>query len=242
MIKSAKYEQEQFEKNISGTSFLANKMKCEYISTKEINLGNFYTLNDCGIMIMGENVSLCGDFTEDDLETILSFCQFIGVYGLETERDDLPIKTRRALYLMEYRGESGEANADIIRNDNIYGFSEFCCNNFPGSAFSTVYSYFARKVNKGISDIYYLIDNRKIVSGAVATRYGGNTLYITFVSTDRRYRRKGLSATVIKHIVASNPGRRIVLMCEEELEPFYSKLGFVHSDNIYLYTLREENI
>ncbi|MBQ3008040.1 MAG: GNAT family N-acetyltransferase, partial [Oscillospiraceae bacterium] len=167
---------------------------------------------------------------------------FIGVYGLETERDDLPIKTRRALYLMEYQGDSGEANADIIRNDNIYGFSEFCCNNFPGSAFSTVYSYFARKVNKGISDIYYLVDNRKIVSGAVATRYGGNTLYVTFVSTNRRYRRRGLSATVIKHIVASNPGRRIVLMCEKELEPFYNKLGFVHSDNIYLYTLREENI
>lgn len=242
MIKVASAEPEKFSKNISGTSFLSKKMKCEYISAAEFDKGNFYALNDCGLMLMGENLSLCGTPSEDDIETILSFCQFLGVYGIESEIPDLNIGSKRTMHLMQYTGESCPVCDEIITNENIYGFSEFCCSNFMGSAFSTVYSYFARKVNKRISDIYYLVENRKIVSGALATRYGTREVYITFVSTSRPNRKKGLAAKVIQHIVASNPGRRVILMCEEELLPFYTKLGFEKYGEIYLYILREENI
>ena len=242
MIRQAKYDPEKFREITSGSSFLSKKMRCEYISIKDVSPENFYSINNCGLMLMGENLSLCGNPTEDDMESILSFCQFLGVYGLETEIPDLPFKSRNTMYLMEYTGGQCEASADIITNENIYGFSQFCCTNFTDAAFSTVYSYFARKVNKQISDIYYLVDNRKIVSGAVATRYGANEVYITFVSTDRVHREKGLATRIIRHIIASNPGRRVILMCEEKLLHFYENLGFSHTDDIYLYTLREENI
>ena len=242
MITTATDQLEQFEKNISGTSFLARKMKCEYLSNKEVDLNNFYNLGECGVMLMGENMSVCGRPTEEEWETVLFFCQFMGVYGLETEVDNLELNTKRTMHLMEFRGEGCEMAAEAVQNENIYGFSEFCCNNFPGTAFSTVYAYLARKVNKSISDIYYFTEDRKIISGAVATRYGGDEIYITFVSTARSHRNKGLSSRLIRHIVAANPGRRVILMCEDELVPFYEKLGFVNYDNVYLYTLREENI
>lgn len=242
MIRTAKDQLEQFEKNINGTSFLSKKMKCEYISNKETDLNNFYNMNDSALMLMGENMSVCGNPTEEDIEDLIVFCQFMGVYGLESEKDNLPIKTKRTMRLMKFENGEPKLSSGMVKNENIYGFSEFCCNNFPGSAFATVYSYFARKVNKGISDVYYLTEGRKIVSGALATRYGSDEIYITFVSTEVSHRNKGLASEVIRHIIASNPGRKAVLMCEEELVEFYKKLGFDHSENIYLYTLREENI
>ncbi len=240
MIRSAQQRQNEFERNINGTSFLSRKMKCEYQSNKGGDISNFYSLNDCALMLNGENLSLIGNPTEDDMETILSFCQFLGVYGLETELDDLPIK-RNTMLLMKYNDGKCDGCRDIISNENIYGFSEFCCKNFDGAPFSTVYPYFARKVNKGIGDIYYLTENRKIVSGALAIRFGLDDIYITFVSTLPDNRHQGLSTKVIRHIISQNPDRNVILMCEKELEKFYTGLGFVHTDDIYLYRLREES-
>ncbi len=242
MIISAAKRLDKFEKNISGVSFLAKKMRREYLSNKDVDINNFYTMDNCALMLMGENLSIRGIPTDEELETILSFCSFMGVYGLETDVPDMAIEAKTNMYLMEYKGDNKTENPAIVKNSNIYGFSEFSCKNFTGSAFSTVYSYFARKVNKGMSDIYYLSENGKIVSGALATKYGDDEKYITFVSTDKKYRNKGYAKQVIYHIVAACQNRKITLMCEEKLLPFYEKLGFVHTDNVYLYTLREENI
>ncbi|MBQ8604681.1 MAG: GNAT family N-acetyltransferase [Oscillospiraceae bacterium] len=240
MIKSAQSRQAEFEQNINGKSFVSKKMKCEYQLNKGVDISNFYTLNSCAMMMTGENLSLRGAPTDEDMETILSFCQFLGVYGLETQLDNLPF-ARTTMFLMKYSGDSCDNCEEIVANENIYGFSQFSCEHFAGASFPTVYSSLARKVNKGVSDIYYITENRRIVSGALATRYGMDDIYITFVSTRPAKRKNGLAAKVIRHIISQNPGRNVILMCEEKLKNFYTKLGFVHTDNVYLYTLREES-
>ncbi|MBR5521049.1 MAG: GNAT family N-acetyltransferase [Oscillospiraceae bacterium] len=239
MIISAQSRQKEFEKNNNGTSFLSKKIRCEYNTVKGGDVSNFYTLNDCVLMLSGENLSVRGNVTEEDMEHILSFCQFLGVYGLETQLD-MPMP-RNQMFLMEYKGDGAQNCPEIITNENIYGFSQFCCSNFDGIAFNTVYSHLARKVNRGLSDIYYLVQGRKIVSGALASRYGMNEIYITFVSTRPDERKKGYATKVINHIINCNPGRRVILMCEEKLKGFYGEMGFVNYDNVYLYTLREES-
>ena len=239
MIISAQSAQEQFEKNIDGTSFVQRKIRCEYRINKGVDLSGFYTLNDCALMLTGQNLSLRGNPTDGDIEHILSFCEFLGVYGLETELDNLPYK-KNTMHLMKYTGDRCESCQHIIQNENLYGFSQFCCRNFHGISFPVVYSSLARKVNRGMADVYFLTEDRKIVSGAMATRYGLNDIYITFVSTRPASRKNGMAATVIRHIISQNPGRNVILMCEEKLKHYYESLGFEHNGEVYLYTLREE--
>ena len=54
--------------------------------------------------------------------------------------------------------------------------------------------------------------------------------------------RQGLAKKVISHIISENSGSDITLMCEKELIPFYTKLGFEQIGETYLYNLRKEHI
>ena len=239
MITTAKVNISKFEENLDRQdSFITRKMKCEYLTDKDISLENFYFSDNIDIMLTGQNLSFCGKPSEDEIESILSFCQFLGVYGIESELDNLPIKNRHSMYLMGYCKGGGKLRDKIIKNTNIYQFAQFCNRNFEDVSFDMIYSYFARKVNKRFSDIYYIEKNGKIVSGAVATDFGGD-IYITFVSTDKEHRGQGLASEIINHIIAENAEKRIGIMCEKELIKFYEKLGFEYAAEIYLYRLRE---
>ena len=242
MITTASNQIEQFERNLEkGDDFLTQKIKSEYRSDKAGVLNNFYCFGDNNLMLMGENLSVCGKLSEEDVEELLSFCRFMGVYGLDYGYDNIPLDDKNTMYLLRYCGNESASCDEIIKNENIYQFSQFSCSNFSGIAFNTVYSYFARKVNNGVSDIYYLEHNGKIVSGALATNFD-NSIYLTFVSTAKNFRKQGLAKKVIQHIVNVNHGRDIILMCENELIPFYKKLGFEPYKETYLYTLRKEHI
>ena len=241
MIKQATSDPARFEKIISASSFLAEKMRCEYYSAGDNAKGNFYFLNNCGIMVMGENVSVCGRYTAQELETILSFCHFMGIYGLESEQDNLPIHSRMVMNYMRHTGRADTQLDNVVKDTNLYSFSHFCADNFTGTDFDTVYSYFARKVNRGFSHIYYIEQNGKIVSAALSTNYGQH-YYLTFVSTGREYRHSGYASRLIGYITAENKPRDTILMCENELVGFYQNLGFKKEKEIYLYKLREENI
>lgn len=242
MITTAQDNIERFEQNFDKhNSFLSQKIKSEYRSDKAAVLNNFYCLNNNNLMLMGENMSVAGTLSEDETEEVLSFCQFMGVYGLESRQDNLPIPHRNVMNIMQYTGSGAQPCPEIVKNENIYQFSQFSCSNFPGTAFNMVYSYFARKVNRGVSDIYYLEHNGKIVSGALATHFD-KEIYLTFVSTVNNFRRGGLARQVINHIISRYADSSIILMCEDELMPFYEKLGFEKTGETYLYKLREEHI
>lgn len=242
MIKNASVCKERFEKSLrSKEDFLSEKMLREYKCFKDRDLSNFYMLGDIRLMVMGENISVRGDITRPDLDQILSFARFMGIYGLESRQDNLPVKSRNRFNLMEYRGADEAEQRNIVKNGSIYSFSQFCRANFTGSAFETIYSYFAGKVNRGLSDIYCLEEDGKIISAALATQYTSQ-IYITFVSTRAEKRGLGLASKVIKHILSQRGDKSVILMCEDELVPFYEKLEFCKMQDIYLYTLREEKI
>lgn len=242
MITTAASEIEKFEQNLDlQDDFLTQKIKAEYRSDKKAVLNNFYCFENSDIMLMGENLSVCGNLDEEQIEELLSFCRFMGVYGLESRQDNLPVEHRNIMHLMKYTGGPGCGCDEMIKNENLYQFSQFCCSNFPGTAFNIVYSYFARKVNTGVSDVYYLEHNGKIVSGALATHFD-DSIYLTFVSTARNFRKQGLAKKVIEHIICQYPDKEVILMCENELMVFYKNLCFEKTGEIYLYKLREEHI
>ena len=106
MITTASNQLEQFEKNLNRQSdFLTQKIKSEYLSDKNAVINNFYCFGENNLMLMGENLSVCGKLKEDDMEELLSFCQFLGVYGLEYGYDNLPLDSKNTMYLMKYTGE-----------------------------------------------------------------------------------------------------------------------------------------
>ncbi len=242
MIKSVLRDRERFETNLSfQNGFIAEKILREYKCRNRLTYSNFYSAGDSCLMISGENLSFRGPATPEDLRQIVSFCHFMGLYGLESENENIPVINRQTFLLMRYQGGAGENWPDLTKNRNIYRFSQFCSANFPGSSFEAIYSNFAGKVNRGLSDTWILQENGQILCGALVTRYTDD-LYITFVSTLPKMRRKGLAGKLIRHIVRERGSRGAILMCEKELAGFYKNLGFEAEREIYLYRLRDEKI
>ena len=81
----------------------------------------------------------------------------------------------------------------------------------------------------------------KVISGCLATKYTED-IYITFLSTKPSARGYKLASRVVNHVISQRGEKGVILMCEDELVPFYKKLGFEIQQDIYLYTLREEKI
>lgn len=241
MITTAGADIKRFEDNfLHNDSFLNQKLHCEYLAAKDVNLNNFYCYENINLMLSGANLSCAGIVRENQKESLISFCSFMGVYFLESRQDNLCAFPKQTLSLMEYAG-TAEENSEIIQDENIYGFAAFCARNFEDVSFDMVYSSFARKINKNLGHAYCLNKDGQTVSAAFACDYG-DSVYITFVSTAPDQREKGFAARVIRHIAAGSGGKKVVLMCEDRLKDYYTKLGFRHRHNIYLYKMRNDNL
>ena len=235
MIVHATENTQKFEQIIKDSGFLGQKIYADYISGQIKETNSFYVSENCAFMLSGVNLTLCGKPTADELEELLTFCNFCGVSSIESQIKNLPMSIDRKLHVMEYTGSDTPFCDDVIINEDKYSFIKFCCANFHNLCFDIVYSNFTRKMNKGISDIYYIKKDGKIASGAIATAYGEDCVYITFVSTAPEYRRQGLAEVVLKHIIHQCNGKRVILKCEDALKPFYEKLGFKAVDAITVY-------
>lgn len=241
MITTAGADIKRFEDNfLRNDSFLSQKLYCEYIASRDVNLNNFYCYENLNLMLSGANLSCAGTVREHQKESLISFCSFMGVYFLESRQDNLCSFPKQTLSLMEYTG-TAEENSEIIQDENIYGFAAFCARNFEDVSFDMVYSSFARKINKNLGHAYCLNKDGQTVSAAFACDYG-ESVYITFVSTAPAQRKKGYASRVIRHIAAGSDGKKVVLMCEDRLKGYYTKLGFRHRHNIYLYKMRNDNL
>lgn len=235
MIVNATENPQKFLQIINSSGFLGQKIYADYISGQIRETNSFYVSENCAFMLSGVNLTLCGSPKGDELEELLTFCNFCGVSSIESQIKNLPMTADRQLHIMEYKGSSAEACQYIVKNEDMYTFIKFCCANFHNLCFDIVYSNFARKMNKGIADIYYIKKDDKIVSGAIATAYGEDSIYITFVSTLPEYRRQGLAENVLQHIISQYNNKKIILKCEDMLKPFYEKLGFKAVDAITVY-------
>lgn len=235
MILNAVENAEKFEKIINSSGFLGQKINADYISGQLKETNSFYVTENCAFMLSGVNVTLCGDPQGDELEEILVFCNFYGIKTIESQIPNLHANLERTLHIMEFQGEIRPCEETVTVNEDNYSFIKFCCENFNGLVFDIVYSNFARKINRGIADICYIRKDDRIAAGAIATKYSEDTVYITFVSTNPAYRNRGLAAQVLSYIIDSSKGKKIILKCEDELKPFYEKLGFVATGTVNLY-------
>lgn len=235
MIKSASQDVKRFESIIKASGFTGQKIYADYISGQVQETNSFYVMENCAFMLSGINLTLCGRPSADELEEIVMFCNFCGVKTIESQISHLPFEKSRTLHIMEYRGTIKPCTEQVTVNDDRYSFIKFCCSNFHGLNFDIVYSNFSRKVNSGIAELCYITEDGKIVSGAIATKYGEDTVYITFVSTSPACRNRGLAAQVLYYIIEKNKDKKVILKCEDSLKPFYEKLGFEEIGTLSLY-------
>ena len=235
MIVNASENPKRFEEIIKYSDFLGQKIHADYISHQLKETNSFYVLENSAFMMSGTNITLCGNPSEDELEEILMFCNFCGIRSIESQIPGLPMNVDKVLHIMEHIADDEVISEEIIKNEDMYSFIKFCCSNFHGINFDVVYSNFTRKLNAGITNIYYLKKGDKIASGAITTLYSDDTVYITFVSTAPEFRKNGLAAQVIKHIGADNKGKKVILKCEDTLKSFYENLGFTEIGTVKLY-------
>ncbi|MEG0090490.1 MAG: GNAT family N-acetyltransferase [Oscillospiraceae bacterium] len=226
MIENALAYDEKFTEILFSSGFLGQKIYADYQTQKKSTTNSFYILGNCGFMLSGTNLTVCGKLTGEDVEQILFFCSFFGVNTIESTQRIASLKVDKELEIMKYVGGGTSTQQGIIKNENIYLFIKFCCENFDGLSFDNVYANFVRKVNGGISDIYYLKKDSRIVSGAITTQYFGDTEYITFVSTANEFRNGGMANKILAHIISQKEGKIILLKCEKQLCEFYQRAGF----------------
>lgn len=240
MIKNARDCIGRFTENLKIGGFISDKIKFEYENLGFCHNSAFYVLNDKCLMAKGENLSVNGDLSPEEFESVKTFCRFTGVKTLESRQCQLPFKNRESLNIMGaiYSGENADAAVIVSKNKGIYDFAGFCSENFPGADRDFIYPYFALPVNCGTGNLYMIKDNDKILSGAFVADYGGYG-YITFVSTGRQFRGKGCAGTVIKTILADLKNKPARLVCCNELVNFYENLGFKKTDELYLYNISE---
>ena len=168
MITTAGADIKRFEDNfLQDSGFLGQKLYCEYLAAKDVDLNNFYCYENLNLMLSGSNLSCAGIVREHQKESLLAFCSFMDVYFLESRQDNLCAFPKQALSLMEYAGNAEESDG-IICDDNIYGFASFCSRNFEDVSFDMVYSSFARKINKNLGHAYCLNKDGQTVSAAFA--------------------------------------------------------------------------
>lgn len=232
MIENALNCDGKFTRILFSSGFLGQKIYADYTTQKKSKTNSFYLLNNCAFMISGVNMTLCGDIVNEDMEELLSFCHFFGVLTIESQILNLPLWVDKKMVVMEYRGGGRFSQQDIVENEDIYLFIQFCCENFEGIEFDNVYANFARKVNEKVAQTYYIKKDGRIASGAIATEYFDKTRYITFVSTAKKYRKQGLAQIILSHIISQSPKEKILLKCENSLCEYYSKLGFKGVDTI----------
>ncbi len=237
MIKNALDNVARFKEIISQSGFLGQKIFADYASGQSEETNSFYLSENCAFMLSGVNITLCGVPTADELEEILLFCNFCKIKNMECQLNTIPLEKEKLLHIMEFGKTVEHTDDEVVTNKDVYSFIRFCCGIFHGINFDIVYGNFSRKINSRIADIHYIKRDNKIVSGAIATKYGEDTMYITFVCTDSQYRRQGLAQQVIKHIAADNSGKKIILKCEDGLKNFYENMGFKEVGTINLYKI-----
>lgn len=238
MILNAADNIEKFRQIAHQSGFIGRKIWCDYLTENGVDGGGFFIINDCVFMHSGENISLCGKPTDEDISQILSYAYFFNVQSIESQIMDITHGSIKKIQLLYEENIEDTCCVNIKKNKNIYLFTKFCCESFEDINFDTVYSYFAKKVNKSLANIYYIEKDDKIISGAVATRYSEKEIYVTFVSTDKEHRNCGLARRVISHIKHEYQKENLCLLCENELVEFYKKIGFKPTDTITINTLK----
>ncbi len=173
------------------------------------------------------------DFSEASM-----FFEFLGVSDVLS---DYPLdETFKSLPLLEITSKSDKiSDVEVLTEQSK--FSEYLdvynlLNDSDGN-FSRWYGNFSKKINsQAACGVYKIIDD-SVVSTATATAIYANKAVISGVFTDPSYRGRGYAAECVKALINQLYKQnvdKIYLWCEENKIPFYEKMGFNLSSEIYL--------
>ena len=116
MIVHATENTQKFEQIIKDSGFLGQKIYADYISGQIKETNSFYVSENCAFMLSGVNLTLCGKPAADELEELLTFCNFCGVSSIESQIKNLPMSVDKKLHIMEYVGETTVEREDVVSN------------------------------------------------------------------------------------------------------------------------------
>ncbi len=83
-------------------------------------------------------------------------------------------------------------------------------------------------IEDGKMELYAAYDESELVGFSIVIPSGG-TLYLLYLAVDGRYRSKGYGTAIVKELKKKYPDSDITLECEENLIPYYKRLGITET-------------
>ncbi len=175
---------------------------------------------------------------ETDFSEVSMFFEFLGVtdvlsdFPLDDAFESLP------LLQLTHRSEN-VSDVEFLSETSRFGeyIEVFNLLNDTEGDFSRWYGNFSKKINSGVACGVYKVVDKSVVSTATATAIYDNRAVISGVFTNSLYRGKGYATECVKALINQLHKRNIdeiYLWCEEDRIPFYEKMGFYMSGQIYL--------
>lgn len=222
---------------ISGRPYFESTMRTCYACYKDHPaIARFYKIDNCAVlMIMGKGAALCGEVT--DLQELASFLRFSNVTSIKTDGAVPEGFVGEGVIIMQYhstidylppKGVELETSPNMRRLSQSPSMEnvEFLPDDFYADAC-------ARKV-RGLADIWAISQDGEYISTAGVYSLTKNEAYISAVTTHYASRDRGYASFLVYSLAERYSDRRVILLCNDKLQPFYEKLGFQRFSTILL--------
>lgn len=229
--------------NLSGVSSpLLPLIYCDFIFKSGDTEGVYFQYNENdeinSVFSLKNGCITLARVKDADLSELSMFFDFLGVgeiisdYPLDDSFEKIPLLETNARY---------ENTSDVSFLLETSKLSEYLgvynlLNDSEGE-FPRWYSNFSKKINYDVACGVYKVYDDSIVSTVTATAIYNKTAVISGVFTNPLYRGKGYASQCVKAVInqlCKKNVEKVYLWCEEDKIPFYKKLGFKFSGQIYL--------
>lgn len=229
--------------NLSGVSSpLLPLIYCDFIFNSRDTEGVYFQYNEndeiTSVFSLKNGCIALARVKDTDLSELSMFFDLLGVseiisdYPLDDSFEKIPLLETNARYEnasdVSFLLETSELS-EYLGVYNLLNDSE--------GEFSGWYSNFSKKINSGVACGVYKVYDDSIVSTVTATAIYDKTAVISGVFTNPLYRGKGYASRCVKAVInqlCKKNVEKVYLWCEEDKIPFYIKLGFKFSGQIYL--------
>ena len=195
-------------------------------------LMRFYLCDESGaLMLRGAGGLLCGEADDEELAGMLGFG---GIESLKTDgmvpfgwhtEETLCIMTLQALPAARQL-PSGAVLCEAPSMRQVLDLLKY--EGILGTAADNFYSEACTKRARGMARVWTVNIGGIPVATAGAYAITPREAYLSTVLTLPDHRGGGFASTLVAHAAAelAQSGRTVSLLCRQELEPFYSRLGF----------------
>ena len=229
--------------NLSGVSSpLLPLIYCDFIFNSGDTEGVYFQYNEndeiTSVFSLKNGCITLARVKEADLSELSMFFDFLGVseiisdYPLDDSFEKIPLLETTARY------ENASDVSFLLETSKLSEYlGVYNLLNDSEGEFSGWYSNFSKKINSGVACGVYKVYDDSIVSAVTATAIYDKTAIISGVFTNPLYRGKGYASQCVKAVInqlCKKNVEKVYLWCEEDKLPFYEKLGFKFSGQIYL--------